>query len=551
VLRSRLSALLLSVLFGLLANLIFEISVSAQSRPITLESLLDEMTDRDDLARLPQPAYTDTLQDSHDPRKTDPANQSTWHTNNDAGNAIRTEKNEGRSEWVIMEHQGPGAIVRLWAPVFSDKNSQKVRFYFDGATTPAITANLNSLVSGLDFIHPPFAFVSWNQTDLRNEITTPPPLAGLSEGLGFGGDLYFPIPFSKSCKITLDQVPFYYQVTCRAYAPGTQVETFSMDAYKAAQAVIDRTATTLLDPPQTPGLQTVPVVTIAAGQERVFALPPGPAAVRTLQLQVSPQDGVQVLRSVIIEGNFDDEPTIWCPLGDFFGNGIRFNAMHDWYRTTTKDGHLTARWIMPYRKSAHFAVKNLGKNPVTLQLSATVSHWAWDDRSLYFHASWHSQFGIPARPYSDWNYIEIQGKGRYVGDTLDAYSPVGDWWGEGDERIYLDGERMASQIGTGTEDYYGYAWGLALFFDSPFISDFTDSTSRANSKGVCYTSRVRLLDDIPFQTSIKTDMEINTHANEALDFAAATFWYASPGATSNRVPQPEDAARAVTEPPKP
>jgi hypothetical protein len=533
-----------------MAALASESSAVAQSQPVTFQSLLGEMTDRNALARWPQPEYTDLLHDSHDPRKTDPANQSTWHTNNDAGNAIRTEKNEGRDEWVIMEHQGPGAIVRLWVPVYPPKNNQKVRFYFDGATTPAITANINSLVSGLDFVHPPFAFVAWNQTDLRNQIATPPPLAGLSQGLGFGGDLYLPIPFAKSCKITFDQQPFYYQVACRAYAPDTQVETFSMDAYKAAQNTIDQTGAALLADPAASNIQPFSV-TLAPGEEHAFNLPHGPAAIQTLQVQVDPKDGVQILRSVVIEGAFDGESTIWCPLGDFFGNGTRFNAMHDWFRTTTKDGLFTARWVMPYQTSARFALKNLGKNPVTLQFGTAISRWAWDSRSLYFHANWRSQFGIPARPYSDWNYIEVQGKGRYVGDTLDANSPVSGWWGEGDERIYLDGERVPSQIGTGTEDYYGYAWGLAIFFDSPFLSDFTESQSRDDSKGVCYASRVRLLDDIPFQTSIKTDMEINTHGDEALDFAVATFWYASPGAISNRVPQPEDAARPVAEPPKP
>ena len=131
---------------------------------------------------------------------------------------------------------------------------------------------------------------------------------------------------------------------------------------------------------------------------------------------------------------------------------------------------------------------------------------------MHFHATWRHQYPIETRQAAgtmDWNYLEATGQGVYVGDTLTVFSPSPAWYGEGDERVYIDGERMPSHMGTGTEDYYGYAWGMARHFDSPFISmPQRDGRSREDWRGYTTTSRLRLLDGIPWQRSLKFDMEI-------------------------------------------
>ena len=63
------------------------------------------------------------------------------------------------------------------------------------------------------------------------------------------------------------------------------------------------------------------------------------------------------------------------------------------------------------------------------------------------------------RPFRDWHLARIEGQGQLVGTLLNVENPPGAaWWGEGDEKIYVDGERFPSLFGTGTEDYFGYAW---------------------------------------------------------------------------------------------
>ena len=268
-------------------------------------------------------------------------------------------------------------------------------------------------------------------------------------------------------------------------------------------------------------------------------------------VHIDPHDAPQVLRSAVLTATFDGQPTVWCPLGEFFGCGARLRPVKDWYRNVAANGMLFSRWVMPYKKSGRIAVKNLGKKAISIAVTPSVGPWKWDDRSMHFHATWRHQYPIQTKGGAgtmDWNYLEATGQGVYVGDTLTVFSPAAAWYGEGDERVYVNGEYMPSHMGTGTEDYYGYAWGMAHHFNSPFIAmPQRDSKGRNDWRGYTTTSRVRLLDGVPWQRSLKFDMEIWGWAATKLGYSAGTFWYARPGAGSNRRPMPEAAAGPIQE----
>lgn len=516
-------------------------AVAAMGQTVTLESLLQEMTNRDASAQWPVPDYICKQVTSHDPRKKNPADPAGWHSNQDYGNFIRMETNADRPEWVILDAHGPGAITRIWVPLSADKDNQVIRFYLDGSSQPAIAVKFNELLSGKSFVRPPLAFVSWNETDLRRELRP-----DYKAPRGVGGDLYLPIPFAKSCKVTLDQVPFYYSISYRQYDDAIPVKTFTMADYRTARDTVDAVAEGLLDGPRTVKNTLTKETMLAPGKQLELALPGGPAAVRQVQVQVvSPTKSLSP-RSLVLEATFDGEPTVWCPLSEFFGTGVHWHPVRDWYRNVSKDHVMSAYWVMPYQKKARIALKNVGSESVKVRLSANVGAWKWDNQSLFFHASWHSQHGIKTRPRFDWNYLKIHGRGSYVGDTLTVFSPSPKWYGEGDERIYLDGESLPSHIGTGTEDYYGYAWGMPNFFDSPFMSaPERDSSSRSDWRGYTTDSRLRVLDAMPFRNQLQHDMEIWDWADTQVDYAVGTFWYARPGAECNRAPQPGEAATGL------
>ena len=122
---------------------------------------------------------------------------------------------------------------------------------------------------------------------------------------------------------------------------------------------------------------------------------------------------------------------------------------------------------------------------ITVCLSATVGKWQWDAASMYFNAAWHGQYPVATRPYSDWNYVTLKGRGVYVGDALTVMNPVEKWWGEGDEKIRVDDEKFPSIFGTGTEDYYGYSWGgkSTGFYEHPFHTQpFSHKYNKLNPK---------------------------------------------------------------------
>lgn len=502
---------------------------------VNLKSLLREMVNRDSMARWPQPAYTCKLASSYDRHKKSPADLEGWHSNNDSSQFIRTEENQGRREWVMMDAVGPGCVVHFWST--GKTTDGIVRIYLDGNKVPVITAELQTLLYGKSFVRHPLAPHTLAVENPRN-----------------AGNLYLPIPYASHCKITFEETdpkkPMdppktrYYNIEYRTYADGTKVKSFSLDDLKESEQLLAKTEAILLSgaEPAIDGKHTLLDSSIEPGKETFLELPPGPTAVRSLKMLIDGTDP-QDLRSLVLIGHFDDEETIWCPVGDFFGSGVGLNALESWNRRVTKDGSMTCRWVMPYRKTARFSLLNLGQKTIKAKFTAISSPWTWDERSMYFHVNWRQQDKLPTRPKSDWNYITVTGKGVFVGDGLCIFNPEKKWWGEGDEEIWIDGESFPSHRGTGSEDYYCYAWSDSRLFNEPFANHIRSDGPEAAGQTV--VTRTRGLDAIPFTKSLQFDMEVWHWADCLVCYAATTYWYALPGATSNRGPLPEEASRPI------
>ena len=74
---------------------------------------------------------------------------------------------------------------------------------------------------------------------------------------------------------------------------------------------------------------------------------------------------------------------------------------------------------------------------------------------------------MPKDRWPDWIMLRTEGRGRFCGVSLHVWNPRGGWWGEGDEKFFVDGEKFPSTFGTGSEDYFGYAWGCPSLFQKP------------------------------------------------------------------------------------
>jgi hypothetical protein len=516
-------------------------SVQAAEHTITLESLLHEMVDRDRMAIWPQPEYVSRQASSYDRRSKTPDDPEGWFANDDNSHFIRSEVNQGRREWVLLDAEGPGCVTRIWWGGMMPSPERRLRFYLDGAETPTIEGPAYELLTGLALVGKPLAI----------ENAQGPP------GAPGGMNLFLPIPYTRHCKITWDDVnphnpdsppeERWYNLEYRTYPPGTQVETFTLSALARAHQTIDHICKTLLHPPDpTEGKRITLEQEIAPGGEASLTLPDGPAAVRLLEIRLTMENSgqlAQALRSCVLRMECDGEETIWCPLGDFSGSGVGLNPLQSWYRTVTPDGMLSCRWVMPYQQNARLTLLNLGQTPVQANLTALIGGWKWNDRSLHFHANWRYQNPLPTRPLSDWNYLTVTGRGIYLGDTLCVYNPVKEWWGEGDEKVWVDGDTFPSHFGTGSEDYYGYSYGNTTLFQGPFSNQVR--CDGPGNQGNTVVTRTRCLDTIPFTRSLKFDMEVWHWTDCKVVYAVATYWYARPGAVHNCQSQPDAAARAI------
>ncbi len=321
---------------------------SQVEKPITMESLLSEMVDRDAVARYPHPDFRLKQQSSYNRASTSPEDVEGWFNNFDRNtdethhNFVRIEENQGRKEWVLMEHDGAGAIVRTWMPFRSagkPETDTRIRIYLDGSEDPVLEGNFLGLLNGTGLFPYPFAHMS-----LRSAVS------------------FFPIPYGKSCKITADDHPFFFQFTYREYPEGTRVETFNMEDFNAAEPLIEGVGKSLLTPGNcTEGEKVSKKVNLAAKAEVSVELPSGSAAVRALTVKLGSYDEPAITRSTILKIEFDGRETVWCPVGDFFGTGIGLHPFQGWYRTVKEDGSMSCRWVMPYRDSGRIFIGQPGQ----------------------------------------------------------------------------------------------------------------------------------------------------------------------------------------------
>ena len=506
-------------------------SCSKKERTVGLVSLLDEMSGYERLTRTSGYDYRSLQSSSYNRRSVSP-DSAGWFADSDGLGFIRTEEIEGKTEWVIMEHDGPGCITRIWTPFFyydfNDRTGPNIRFYLDGNPKPAIDCNFIGLVTGKEF--------------------APPPYAGYTAR---AGNLYLPVPFAESCKITLTGKSFYHIVNYRAYNKNTPVQTFSMDEFNRQSTRLNRTGENLLTSHAFQSNKPIYEGMVAGGAIREISLPKGPHAINGLTIRMQ-ESTPQQLRSTVLRMTCDGEETIWCPIGSLFGVADKVHFFKTYYMEGDTDGNMSLKWMMPYRENATITVDNLNTDAINISMTAAISSYRWTEQSMYFHANWRYVPPTPCYPLRDMNFIEIEGTGNYTGDILTVLNPIPYWWGEGDEKIYVDeaiDRRFPTHFGTGTEDYYGWAGGvvpkLEDEFSTPFLANIRVSDNNTMGYNIC--TRQRSLDDIPFHTRLKVDMEASTGDFDGLyskydfiHYTITTFWYARPGARHNR--QPDEAS---------
>ena len=475
---------------------------------VTTESLLGEMVDLRRLTKFPAPAYTTKQFSSYDRASKTHSDHAGWFANGDRGHYLRVEERQGRKEHVMMDAAGPGAIVRIW----SANPKGTLRVYIDRSDTPVIEAEMTKLLGG----------------DVPG---FPKPIAGERSR---GWNLYFPIAYAKSCKVTSDEGGFYYHVNYRTYEEGSEVESFKKADLARLADKIEDVASRLSNPR---GGSNLPAdrtkkpfdVTLEANDAAQLWEMDGANAVCGFLVHLDANDLVAAARQIVVYMEFDGEKTVECPIGDFFGTapGLVSYESLPLGITEGEAQDMWCHWRMPFRSGAKISVRNLGEQQARVHGAVAVVPYDWDDRSLLFHAKWRIAKNVPTRPMTDWSHLACGGKGRFVGGAFHIVNPVKKWWGEGDEKIYVDGEEFPSHFGTGTEDYYGYAWCCNERFVHAYHNQ--PNCDGPGNYGNTSVNRFHIIDDIPFTQSFTFDIE-DWHWHDRCDTtrAAVSYWYARP-----------------------
>ena len=258
------------------------------------------------------------------------------------------------------------------------------------------------------------------------------------------------------------------------------------------------------------------------------------------------------LRKLVLRMFWDGEkePSVEVPIGDFFGigHGVTHNFVSAPLQMSPEDGKgFNCWWPMPYSQGAEITIENQGEKEVTaFYYYVDYEEWTEPLEGLgRFHAQWRRQ--NPTDGISDegvlnrvWlfegenkdgsgNYLilEAEGRGHYVGCNVNVHNlretDKFNWYGEGDDMIFIDGEELPSLVGTGTEDYYGMSWCPTQEYNAPYHG--LPLPGGKNWKGKITWYRYHIPDPVYFKESIRVTIE-HGHANHRNDdYSSTAYWY--------------------------
>lgn len=525
------------LIIPLLIFLLGAVNVHGQTKNVSYRELVKRLTDLKALAVLPEEGEGSAMWSSYDRKsKIVEGEFVDWAANND-GLSPQFIRKEGEN-MVLAEMEGPGALVRIWS---ASPAKGHVKIYIDGNEVPILDMPFRDY----------FRTTSIEAYDY-------PQLVYETDARGFNN--YVPVTYQHSMKIVAEPGwGQYYHFNYISFPEGTQLETFkkvpSEENASALAEVNTFFANNLgklpyeVDPVEVEHFSEI----ISPGDSKTISLE-GAKAIYALKADLNITDRnrmAEALRETVIQINWDGntKPAVWSPIGDFFGSAPGYN-LYTTLPMGMKEDAMYSYWYMPFTESAEITLTNNFEDPV--QIDLTIGMEALKDTGKQygrFHAKWHRNLAPLENPdrWPDWTVLETQGQGRYLGMSLSVWNPKGGscreyggsgywWWGEGDAKFFVDGEEFPSTYGTGTEDYFGYAWCIPDYFSRPFHSQ---SHSDENM-GYQSVNRWQIIDNVPFQESFKGYIEKYFPDKWPTQYAVTTYWYLNEAGTDPIEPTPAD-----------
>lgn len=308
---------------------------------------------------------------------------------------------------------------------------------------------------------------------------------------------------------------------------------------------------------------------IKPGETRTIGDVEGPGIITHMWYTIATNE-IYHLKKIVLRIYWDDDPlpAVESPIGDFFGLGLgEYFLYESGPLSVGSQKALNCYFPMPFRKKARLTVTNEGHEPIGAFYYNIdwQKHESIPDDAAYFYAEYRQATPTKGRT-DDWNFnldkqvndhpntdgkdnyvmMETEGRGHFVGVTHSILQNQGDWWGEGDEMMFIDNRTSPTIIGTGSEDYYLGAWcyggcGISAFgtayptFAYKHYGNPVNGGDHRGSKWMVY--RFHTDSPVPFKDYFKMTME-HGHGNHRSDnWYSVAYWYQQ-GSHKNRKPLP-------------
>ena len=293
------------------------------------------------------------------------------------------------------------------------------------------------------------------------------------------------------------------------------------------------------------GWKVNPYVRIKPGETFTMAEIDGPGAIQHIWMTPTGNWRYSILR---IYWDGEAEPSVECPVGDFFGMGWnQYSPLVSSAVCVNPGSAFNCYWVMPFRKKCRITMENISDaDQMTLyyQIDYTLTEVPQD--AGYFHAQFRRQ---NPNNSSDYTIIDgIRGKGQYVGVYLAWGVNNNGWWGEGEIKFFIDGDTKFPTIcGTGTEDYICGSYnfdtrrkneaGVDIHNYTEFTTPYSGLHQVIKGDGL-YNVRQRfgmyrwhVMDPIRFEKDLKVTIQdlgwrqAGRYLAQKSDIASVCYWY--------------------------
>ncbi|MEJ5296758.1 MAG: glycoside hydrolase family 172 protein [Armatimonadota bacterium] len=284
------------------------------------------------------------------------------------------------------------------------------------------------------------------------------------------------------------------------------------------------------------GWKISPSIRIEPGETRVLADIEGPGAIQQIWMTPTGHWRFSILR---IYWDDQEQPSVECPVGDFFACGWQKYAQVSSLAVCVNPGSaFNCYWEMPFRRRCRITMTNIATDAMVLYYQINYTLTDVPDDCAYFHAQFRRTNPLP---YGEVYTIldGVRGQGHYVGTYMAWQVNNTGWWGEGEIKFYLDGDGEFPTIcGTGTEDYFCGSYnfdvgGQYCEFTTPYSGLCQvirpDGTYQSQQRFGMY--RWHIMDPVRFEQDLRVTIQAlgwrsgGRYLPLQDDIASVAFWY--------------------------